>query len=39
LSGEPRSRAAASSARQKIGSRLIDVWCPAISTERFFGGA
>jgi len=39
LSGRPRSRAAASSARQNIGSRLIDVWWPAINTDRFCGGA
>jgi len=37
--GHPRSRAASSNARQNAGSRLIDVWCPAMSTERFLGGA
>ena len=35
----PRSRAAASSACQNIGSRLIEVAWPAISTERLRGGA
>ena len=39
LTGQPRSRAAASSARQNIGSRLIEVSCPAISTDRLSGGA
>jgi len=39
FSGQPRFLATVSSARQNIGSRLIDVWCPAISTDRFFGGA
>jgi hypothetical protein len=39
LSGQPRSLAATSSARQKTGSRLIEVAWPAISTDRFLGGA
>ena len=39
LIGIPRSRAAASSARQNMGSRLIEVSWPAISTDLFFGGA
>jgi hypothetical protein len=39
FTGQPRSRAATSSARQNIGSRLIEVACPAIRTERFVGGA
>lgn len=36
-SGSPRRPAAASNARQKTGSRLIDVSCPAIVTDRFTG--
>ncbi len=39
FSGRPKSFAAISSACQKIGSRLTDVWWPAISTERLTGGA
>lgn len=37
LSGNARSTAAASSADQNAGSRLIDVSCPAIVTERLVG--
>jgi hypothetical protein len=39
LTGQPRSLAACSSALQKAGSRLIDVGCPAMRTDRFVGGA
>jgi hypothetical protein len=39
LTGQPRSFAACSNARQNMGSRLIEVGCPAIRTERFVGGA
>jgi len=37
LSGNSRAAAAASSADQNAGSRLIDVSCPAIVTERLVG--
>ena len=37
LSGKPHSTAAASSATQKTGSRLIDVSCPAMVTDRLVG--
>jgi hypothetical protein len=39
LTGRLLSRAAISNACQNIGSRLTDVGCPAISTERLTGGA
>jgi hypothetical protein len=39
FTGQPLSRAEVSSERQKTGSRLIDVACPAITTERLTGGA
>jgi len=38
LTAIPRRRAAASSAHQNIGSRLIEVWCPAMVTDRLTGG-
>lgn len=37
LIGNPRATAATSSARQKTGSRLIDVGCPAMVIERLTG--
>ena len=37
LSGRPSVAAACSSARQNIGSRLIDVSCPAMVTDRLVG--
>lgn len=37
--GSPRRRAAACSAVQNTGSRLIEVWCPAIVIDRFTGPA
>jgi hypothetical protein len=39
FTGQLRSRAALSSARQKAGSRLIEDAWPAISTDRLAGGA
>lgn len=35
--GSARAIAACSSARQNKGSRLIEVWCPAIVIERLTG--
>jgi hypothetical protein len=39
FTGQPRFLAAPSNAFQNMGSRLIEVWCPAMSTERLVGGA
>lgn len=38
LTGTPSSSARAFSMSQNTGSRLIEVLCPAISTERLTGG-
>jgi hypothetical protein len=38
LIGTPSISAARHSMSQNTGSRLIEVLCPAISTERFTGG-